>query len=354
MTHFYSDLLDKKGIIQRIECQNKQGKAYRYFTNNFVSEVFINNLNSESKYCFLKKYLPSQRVSSKQYDVWALLKKDHVDEVGGEIISAYCTCTAGLLGSCNHVAGLLFRIEAAVLIGVTPPTCTSILASWNIPSKKKKITPGPVKNFLFKTETYSSKSLETVNSDKIKRKLERQTFLTTSESQAAKLKDKKIVRQELLERISNVVPKSCFVELMTVKKNRDSGPEINAPTILDFAESFIDSCDPELDVVDPTEIFAWSLLITGEQVKTIYSQTVAQSKTAFWQKQRHGRITAFKFKDISETVTRIKKNPTVECPEYLISAIMGYEKSVTTWQMKHGINNEIHAKSKYKSLTKKF
>ena len=97
----------------------------------------------------------------------------------------------------------------------------------------------------------------------------------------------------------------------------------------------------------------WSLLITGEQVKTIYSQTVAQSKTAFWQKQRHGRITAFKFKDISETVTRIKKSPTVECPEYLISAIMGYEKSVTTWQMKHGINTEKYAKTKYKSLTKK-
>ena len=138
-TRFYSDVLDKKGIVKRTECQYKQGKAYRYFTNNFVSEVFINNLNSESKYCFLKtKYLPSQRVSSKQYDVWALLKKDHVDEVGGEIISAYCTCTAGFLGSCNHVVGLLFRIEDAVLIGVTHRTCTSNLASWNIPSKKKK------------------------------------------------------------------------------------------------------------------------------------------------------------------------------------------------------------------------
>ena len=79
---------------------------------------------------------------------------------------------SGLLGSCNHIAGLLFRIKTAVLIGVTHPTCTSILASWNIPSKKTKITPGPVKNFLFKTETYSSKSLETDNSDKIKRKLE--------------------------------------------------------------------------------------------------------------------------------------------------------------------------------------
>ena len=203
----------------------------------------------------------------------------------GEIISAYFTCIAGLLGSCNHVASLLFRIVATVLIGATHPTCTSILASWNIPSKKKKIISGPVKNFLFKTETYSSKSLETDNSDKIKRKLERQTFLIMSESQAVKLRDKKIVLQKLLERVSNVVPKSCFVELMTGKKNRDTSPEINVPTFLDFAESFIDSCNPELDIADLTEIFAGSLLITGEQVKTIYNQTVAQSKTTFWQKQ---------------------------------------------------------------------
>ena len=120
---------------------------------------------------------------------------------------------------------------------------------------------------------------------------------------------------------------------MTGNKNRDTSPEINVPTFLDFAESFIDSCNPELDVADLTEIFAGSLLITGEQVKTIYNQTVAQSKTTFWQKQWHGRITASKFKDISDIVTRIKKNPTMECPEYLISAIIGYEKSVTTWQM---------------------
>ena len=168
-------------------------------------------------------------------------------------------------------------------------------------------------------------------------------------SQAAKLKDKKIVRRELLERISNVVPKSCSVELMA-KKNRDTSPEIKVPTILDFAESFIDSCDQELDVTDLIEIFAWSLLTTGEQVKTICNQTVAQSKTT-WQKQQHGRITASEFKDISCTVTRIKKNPTIECAEYLISAIMGYEKSATTWQMNHGINTEIHAKTK--SITKK-
>ena len=110
----------KKSIVQRIECEYKQGKAYRYFTDNFISEVYYNNISDESKYCYLKtKCLSSQRVSSKPYDVWVLVKKDFKYEVGGAILSAYCTCTAGLLGSYNHVAGLLFRVEASVLIGVT-------------------------------------------------------------------------------------------------------------------------------------------------------------------------------------------------------------------------------------------
>ena len=130
ITRFYGDVLDKKNIVQRTECEYKQGKAYRYFTGNFISEIFYYNISDESKYCYLKaKCLSSQWVSSKPYDAWALVTKDFKYEVGGAILRAYCTCTAGLLGSCNHVAGLRFRVEAAVLIGVTHPTCTSMLAS---------------------------------------------------------------------------------------------------------------------------------------------------------------------------------------------------------------------------------
>ena len=149
ITRFYVDVLDKKSIVQRIECEYKQGKAYRYFTDNFISEVYYNNISDESEYCYLKtKCLPSQRVLSKPYDVWVLVKKDFKYEVGDAILNAYCTCTAGLLGSCNHVAGLLVRVEASVLIGVTHPTCTSMLPAWNIPSKKKQIIPGPIKDFI--------------------------------------------------------------------------------------------------------------------------------------------------------------------------------------------------------------
>ena len=131
ITCFYRDVINKKviNLIQRIECEYKQGKAYRYFTYNFVQEVFVNNVSEDGKYCILQtKCLPSQKISQKSYNVWAIVRKDQSDSDGGEIKSAYCTCTTGLIGSCNHVAELLFHVEAAVLIGVAHPTCTSRLS----------------------------------------------------------------------------------------------------------------------------------------------------------------------------------------------------------------------------------
>ena len=127
----------------------------------------------------------------KTYDEWVHVTKDFKFEVGGVISSAYCTCTTGLSGSCNHVASLLFRVEAAVLIGVTHPTCTSMLASWNVPSQKKQIIPGRIKYFLFKSESYTNKSQELDTVDRLKKKAERQTFLTMSNSQFTHPNDKK-------------------------------------------------------------------------------------------------------------------------------------------------------------------
>ena len=96
----------------------------------------------------------------KQYDVWVICRKDLVDSIGGEILSAYCTCTTGLYGSCNHVAGLLFRVEAAVLTGLSNPTCTSVSAAWNIPSTKKQIMPDEISKFTFTNETYLKKATQ--------------------------------------------------------------------------------------------------------------------------------------------------------------------------------------------------
>ena len=80
----------------------------------------------------------------KQYDVWVICGKNDGDSIGFEVLADYCTCTAGLFGSCNHVTGLLFRVEAAVLIGYCSPTCTDTLATWNVPKSKKQIQPDEV------------------------------------------------------------------------------------------------------------------------------------------------------------------------------------------------------------------
>ena len=155
ISQYYSSVLGKIDLINWLECEYKQGKAYRYFSYKFIGEIIFHYISDESKFCILKtKCVPSQRVLMKQYDVWVICLKNKGHFIGWEILAGYCTCTAGLLGSCNHVAGLLFRVEAAVLSGYCNLSCTSSLATWNIRCGKKQIQPGKGSKFLFMLDTY--------------------------------------------------------------------------------------------------------------------------------------------------------------------------------------------------------
>ena len=76
-------------------------------------------MSPESKYCILRTLItPSHRTSNIAYHVWEIIEKDG-ERPGEKIYSAYCTCTAGILGCCNHVTAMLFRAEAAVRSGAT-------------------------------------------------------------------------------------------------------------------------------------------------------------------------------------------------------------------------------------------
>ena len=103
----------------------------------------------------------------------------------------------------------------------------------------------------------------------------------------------KKVHNELFEAIADIVPNSCFVELMTGQNVRTEESQINVPTLIGFADSFI---DPELDVSSLTEMFVDSFSFTVQQINSIYQQTIDQSKSAFWINQRHGQITSSRFK----------------------------------------------------------
>ena len=136
----------------------------------------------------------------KQYDVWVVCRKDLIDSIGGEILSAYSTCTAGLpYGSCNQVAGLLFRVEAAVLIGLSNPTCTSVSAAWNIPSAKKQIIPDEISKFIFTNDTYMKKATKESEEARKERAEAKQNFRVTTNSQYEALQNHKNVRNDLFQ-----------------------------------------------------------------------------------------------------------------------------------------------------------
>ena len=57
---------------------------------------------------------------------------------------------------------------------------------------------------------------------------------------------------------------------MAEQKVRVEKSQINVPTLIEFAKSFIDGCDPEPDVSSITEIFAESISLTAQQINSIY------------------------------------------------------------------------------------
>ena len=203
----------------------------------------------------------------KQYDVWVICRKNKGDFIGGEILAAYCTCTAGLLGSCNYVAGLLFRVEAAVLTGYCNPTCTSALATWNIPRGKKQIQPDEVSKFLFTQDTYMKKATqETLEKWKSKAEVKK-TFGVMTDSQFDRFSNRKIVRQEFFNEACAIIPTSCFVELIESKQKKSTpSQKSDIPTLFGLAASFKDSCDLELDLEMPNEMFTDSIIYSDQQI----------------------------------------------------------------------------------------
>ena len=121
-------------------------------------------MSSKSKYCILKICVtPSKGTSNTAHHVWAIIEKDG-EKPERKIYSAYGTCTAGLLGCCNHVTAMLFRVEAAVRSGATKPSSTSMLACWNVPTGcKTTLVHKPLADMTFHKHHYKKRKTNAQN-----------------------------------------------------------------------------------------------------------------------------------------------------------------------------------------------
>ncbi|KAK7484593.1 hypothetical protein BaRGS_00024119 [Batillaria attramentaria] len=121
----------------------KEGKAYSYFDSKLLHTVFYHEIDSNSEFCFLKaKVTPSQAVNAVPHRAWVAIQKKT-----GRIVSADCSCMAGLGSSCNHVAAILFKVDW--VWGLADKSCTSGACQWNAPSAKKGLEPCRVQDMNF-------------------------------------------------------------------------------------------------------------------------------------------------------------------------------------------------------------
>ena len=60
--------------------------------------------------------------------------------------------------TCNHVAAMLFRVDAAVLAGWTNPTCTSQKAEWVVPAPKTVAIVAPISDLEIEVHKYGKES----------------------------------------------------------------------------------------------------------------------------------------------------------------------------------------------------
>ena len=271
-------------------------------------------------------------------------------------------CSAGFPGNVQllcHCSGV-FRSSAGFPSSLVPCSsvpgfivcpCTSTLSEWNVPKGKKQIRLGEITSFLFVQDTYAKKAVSGYE-NKLLKLQSRLNFKTMSRSQVEKLKDKHTIRKDFSSSIRTIIPKSSFVELIQGKKNGVT-TSTNVPFLNDFAESFEEYCSPELNIDDLSDIFTYSLLLSIEEIRGMYKKKTEQFNSDEWKSQRKGRLIASRFSEVNKCSKRLKEQKINKCPEHLVAIITGYSEFDPTYQMKHGINTEVHAKAKYMTLFKK-
>ena len=130
---------------------DKNSKAYSYYKSGWLQPLYYHAIDINSKFCIIKiECRESQSIRDSYHKLWLVIEKKTAN-----IRSCHCTCMAGMSETCNHVAAAMFRIEAAVRLGLTNPACTSSANQW-LPCHKE-VVPVKIKNLNFNREDFGQR-----------------------------------------------------------------------------------------------------------------------------------------------------------------------------------------------------
>ena len=101
--------------------------GYNFFVNRWVSNIVVTQIEGRHHYLFTAIVKHSQTLSATPLKVWVGCKSN------GEVVTAHCTCIAGIGEVCSHIAGVLFAAEANTQVK-QQQSCTSLPCAWLPPS----------------------------------------------------------------------------------------------------------------------------------------------------------------------------------------------------------------------------
>ena len=141
---FYTSELGSKDLRDY-----KNSKAYSYYKSGWLQPSQYRNL-SGSKYCIIRgECRRSQSIKDLFHKLWIILEKT------AKIRTCHCTCMTGMGETCNNVAAAMYRVKAAVRIGLT---CTSNANEW-LPNGKL-IELKKIKDLHFSREDFGQRATE--------------------------------------------------------------------------------------------------------------------------------------------------------------------------------------------------
>jgi len=131
---------EEESRYESVEYTRSLDKAYRFFKDGHVQCIKYHPWNSQQDVaCVKTSVLPSMRKDC-IYHVTLIIR-----ESKARVITAYCTCPAGLSGCCNHITASLYCLEDYVRLGLREEElkgCTEKLQRWNHP-QKRNVEPRP-------------------------------------------------------------------------------------------------------------------------------------------------------------------------------------------------------------------
>ncbi|XP_066303858.1 uncharacterized protein [Branchiostoma lanceolatum] len=295
-------------LRKRLMGDYKDGKAFSYFDANFIHEVLYHPISDDSDVCFVKSTSArSQRKNDEPHQVWVALQKST-----GKVRTAYCSCFAGLGSSCNHVAGVLFKMDHAWTEGITNKSCTSKPAEWPQPKKGGSTDAKKIKNMEWWSPNWSKgKKKQPINTPT--RRLFSPTKNTSPPSLEGLMSDLYVSSKDAC----------AFKYAMPTTTNAyPVEDDINVEEVIDLV-----TC--ESVPLPLSELIKLPTLPTfsTEQVNALVEATMEQSSNPTWRQQRIGRVTASVARSVMVMAKKVQSDALIA--QGILDGILGRKKETT-------------------------